>query len=108
MPQFELLDFRSTAYSVRMAAVRQLLHQPDHHLTIAETAVGISAKAQLLQKLRTSDKDGIVLKKVNGVSRRGGMAVDGYSLQCVFPRAVSAGRAASSPGQANGTLRHTS
>jgi hypothetical protein len=75
------------AYSVRMAAIRELLHQPNPHLPIAETAEEIGAKAELLQRLRAGEKQGIVLKKVNGISRRGGAAVDGYTLQCAFPGA---------------------
>jgi len=99
MPQFELLNFRSTAYSARMAVVRELLHQPDRHLSIAETAVGISAKAELLQRLRAGEKEGIVLKKANGVTHRGGMTVDGYVLECAFPgnRAISVAPPGSSP-----------
>ena len=99
IPEFELLDFRSMAYSVRMAAIRELLYQPHGQFQIAETAVGISAKAELLQRLRAGEKEGIVLKKANGVTRRGGLTVDGHALQCAFPgnRAMSVAPSAASP-----------
>ncbi len=51
----------------------------------AEDAAGLGAKVQLLRRLRGERKDGFVLKKVNGVASRVGLAVEGYVLQCHLP-----------------------
>lgn len=83
--EFEMLCFRSLTYTARSAAMQHLLQRPNPHLRIAETAKELVPKLQLLERLRKHGRSrGIVLRKLNGVSRRGGFTVDGYLLQCSF------------------------
>lgn len=82
--QFELLNFRSLTYSTRMTALQRLLKRRDPQLTIAETATELTTKCEMLERLRTQRKKGIVLRKVSGVATRGSYTIEGYLLQSPF------------------------
>ena len=62
----DFLDFSSTPYWLRWGALRELLTPEEEHLQIAETAMRAVGKAQLLERLRSGQKKGFVLKKSVG------------------------------------------
>jgi bifunctional non-homologous end joining protein LigD len=84
LAQFEMMNFRGLTYMARLTALRKLLHRPSPHLNIAETGTEFMPKLRLLKRLREEGSKGIVLRKLNGVLRRGGLAVDGYLLEGSF------------------------
>lgn len=62
----DFLNFSSTPYWLRWSALRELLTPEEEHLQIAETAMRAMAKAQFLERLRSGQKKGFVLKKSVG------------------------------------------
>lgn len=83
------VDYRAMPYRSRLFALMQIVPGHGPHLRSAETAYDTAHKAELLQRLRTDNKEGIVFKRLDALYVPGRPASGGDALKCKFHETAS-------------------
>jgi hypothetical protein len=97
LPEFATQDFRTLNYGTRFSGLRHLGFPVSRHLKIAQIAVELGSKAELLERLRTGGKKAFVLRKANAAHRTGACGAEYSLLKCRFGDFTAAESSRASP-----------